>query len=50
LYTAIRDLLVQRDLPVNENEIIKYIDDRNRESRITSLTIRIMGTPEYQLC
>jgi uncharacterized protein (DUF1800 family) len=50
LYAAIRDLLLQRVIPMNENEIIKYIDESSRERRIESITIRLMGTPEYQLC
>src|SRR5450432_2906961 len=50
IYAAIRDLLLQRVLPMNENEMIKYIDESNREARIQSITIRLMGTPEYQLC
>ena len=50
LYAAIRELLLQRDMPMNENDMIKYIDESNREMRIQSITIRLMGTPEYQLC
>lgn len=50
LYAAIRELLLQRDMPMNENDMIKYIDESNREIRIQSITIRLMGTPEYQLC
>ena len=49
-YAAIRDLLLQKVLPMNENDIIKYIDESDREKRIQSITIRLMGTPEYQLC
>ncbi len=50
LYTAICDLLLQRSFPMNENDMIKYIDESDREKRIESITIRVMGTPEYQLC
>ena len=50
LYTAIRDLLLQRTFPMNENDMIKYIDESDRQRRIESITIRLMGTPEYQLC
>ncbi len=50
IYAAVRDLLLQRVMPMNENEMIKYIDESNREARIQSITIRLMGTPEYQLC
>jgi hypothetical protein len=50
LYTAIQDLLLQRTFPMNENDMTKYIDESDREKRIESITIRLMGTPEYQLC
>jgi uncharacterized protein (DUF1800 family) len=50
LYTAIRDLLLQKVFPMNETDIVKYIDESDRENRIQSITIRLMGTPEYQLC
>jgi uncharacterized protein (DUF1800 family) len=50
IYDAIRDTLLQRLTAINENEMIKYIDESNREKRIESITIRLMGTPEYQLC
>jgi len=50
LYSFIRDLLLQKISPVNENALIKYFDESSREARISSITIRLMGTPEYQLC
>lgn len=50
LYSNIRDLLLQKVLPVNETDIVKYIDESDRVKRIQSITIRLMGTPEYQLC
>jgi uncharacterized protein (DUF1800 family) len=50
IYAAIRDLLLQKVTPMNENEMIRYIDESNRKKRIQSITIRLMGTPEYQLC
>jgi uncharacterized protein (DUF1800 family) len=50
LYLAIRDLLLQRIIPMSEDELIKYLDESNRQTRIESITIRLMGTPEYQLC
>jgi uncharacterized protein (DUF1800 family) len=50
IYAAIRDLLLQKVTPMNENEILRYIDETDREKRIQSITIRLMGTPEYQLC
>jgi uncharacterized protein (DUF1800 family) len=50
LYGSIRDLLLQRVFPMNETELVKYIDETSRQTRIESITIRLMGTPEYQLC
>jgi uncharacterized protein (DUF1800 family) len=50
LYPVIRDFLLQRAMAINENDLIKYFDESNRETRIESITIRLMGTPEYQLC
>ncbi len=50
LYGSIRDLMLQRVFPMNETELVKYIDETNRQTRIESITIRLMGTPEYQLC
>ena len=50
LYQTIHDLLLQRSLPMKEDDLIKYLDESNRETRIESITIRLMGTPEYQLC
>jgi len=35
---------------MNENELVKYLDESNRQNRIESITIRLMSTPEYQLC
>lgn len=50
IYAAIRDLLLQRVTPMNENDMLRYIDETDREKRIQSISIRLMGTPEYQLC
>ena len=50
IFAAVRDRLFQKGLPMNENDMIRYIDGSSHESRIESLTIRLMGTPEYQLC
>jgi uncharacterized protein (DUF1800 family) len=50
IYAAIRDILLQRVMPMNESDMIKYIDESSRDARIQSITIRLMGTPEYQLC
>ncbi len=50
LYEAIRGILLQRIPPMTENDLIKYIDESTRGKRIESITIRLMGTPEYQLC
>lgn len=50
IYAAIRDLLLQRVTPINESVMLRYIDESDRKKRIQSITIRLMGTPEYQLC
>jgi uncharacterized protein (DUF1800 family) len=50
LYGSVRDLILQSVFPMNETELAKYIDETNRQTRIESITIRLMGTPEYQLC
>ncbi|HET7002907.1 MAG TPA: DUF1800 domain-containing protein [Puia sp.] len=50
IYAAIRDLLLQRVTPMNEHDLLPYIDETDREKRIQSISIRLMGTPEYQLC
>jgi uncharacterized protein (DUF1800 family) len=50
IYAAIQDLLLQNPLPMHENEMTGYLDESTRETRIRSITIRLMGTPEYQLC
>jgi uncharacterized protein (DUF1800 family) len=50
IYQAISDFLLQKSTALNENDIFRYIDEYNREKRIQSITIRLMGTPEYQLC
>lgn len=50
LYAAIAGLLLQRSVPMNERELMRYMDESNRIKKIESITIRLMGTPEYQLC
>lgn len=50
IYAAVRDLLLQRVSPMNESDMLKYIDESNRQMRIQSIMQRLMGTPEYQLC
>jgi uncharacterized protein (DUF1800 family) len=50
LYAAVRDLLLQKTMPMDEHTLVKYLDESSREARIRSFTIRLMGTPEYQLC
>jgi uncharacterized protein (DUF1800 family) len=50
IYSAITDFLLQKPITVNERDMIRYVDETNRDLSIQSLTIRIMGTPEYQLC
>jgi uncharacterized protein (DUF1800 family) len=50
IYEALCDFLLQKTLPLNETDMSRYADETSRELQIRSLTIRIMGTPEYQLC
>jgi uncharacterized protein (DUF1800 family) len=50
LYEAISGILLQRITPMTETEMIKYFDESRREKRIETISIRLMGTPEYQLC
>ncbi len=40
LYPAIRDFLLQKAGPMNEQTLIKYLDESNRDTRIKSITIR----------
>ncbi|HCL84861.1 MAG TPA: DUF1800 domain-containing protein [Chitinophagaceae bacterium] len=50
IYAAVSNLLLQKSPPLNEKDLIPYIDESTRERRIQSITIRLMSTPEYQLC
>jgi len=50
LFISIRNQLLQKPVTIDEQEMIKYIDESNRQERIRSITIRLMSTPEYQLC
>jgi uncharacterized protein (DUF1800 family) len=50
LFISIRNLLLQKPVTIEEQEMSKYIDESNRQDRIRSITIRLMSTPEYQLC
>jgi len=50
LFVSIRNQLLQKPVTIDEQEMINYIDESNRQERIRSITIRLMSTPEYQLC
>jgi uncharacterized protein (DUF1800 family) len=50
IYDAVRDMLLQKPTPMQETDLIRYVDESDLEKRIQSITIRLMGTPEYQLC
>jgi uncharacterized protein (DUF1800 family) len=50
IYAAVSELLLQKKMPLDEKDLIPYIDESSRERRIQSITIRLMSTPEYQLC
>ena len=50
LLSSISKLLLQTPASVSAAAIEKYIDASSRENFIRSATIRLMSTPEYQLC
>jgi uncharacterized protein (DUF1800 family) len=50
LLAALSDTLLQTKGGINDTLISQYADASNREAFIKSATLRIMGTPEYQLC
>lgn len=50
LATAIGDCLLQTGSRIPANVLDRFIDDSSRESYIRTAMVRLMGTPEYQLC
>jgi uncharacterized protein (DUF1800 family) len=50
LYSEISKVLLQTNPGVSEELLQKYTDKSSRESIVKSTTIRLMSTPEYQLC
>lgn len=50
LFATVRNLLLQKSFSMDELVLNKYTDDSSREARVRSITIRLMSTPEYQLC
>ena len=50
LFPALSATLLQTQQGVGERIVKKYADSANREEYIRSATIRLMCTPEYQLC
>jgi uncharacterized protein (DUF1800 family) len=50
LLSSISKLLLQTPASNSTGAIEKYIDASSRENFIRSATIRLMSTPEYQLC
>lgn len=50
LATAIGDCLLQTSSRIPANVLNRFIDDSSRESYIRTAMVRLMGTPEYQLC
>jgi len=50
LLTAISGVTLQAQADLNEGLLKKYADSRSREDFIKTATIRLMSTPEYQLC
>jgi uncharacterized protein (DUF1800 family) len=50
LYPFIRDFLLQTPLPMDEKRMSVFLDESGRLAKIKSITMRLMATPEYQLC
>ena len=50
LLPAISNLLLQTPTSTNAGTVEKYLDATSRENFIRSATLRLMSTPEYQLC
>jgi len=50
LLAAISDVTLQGKTGINEELLKKYADSGTREDFIRTATIRLMSTPEYQLC
>jgi uncharacterized protein (DUF1800 family) len=50
LQSGLSGLLLQTPSRISEPVLDKYIDSASRESFIKTVTIRLMSTPEYQLC
>jgi hypothetical protein len=50
LQSEISGLLLQTPSRISEPVLNKYIDPATRESFIKTATIRLMSTPEYQMC
>jgi uncharacterized protein (DUF1800 family) len=50
LFVSAGNLLLQLNASIERETLEKYLDSSSRESRLKTMTIRLMGTPEYQLC
>jgi uncharacterized protein (DUF1800 family) len=50
LSSEIAGFLLQRKTDILNTTLNQYIDNSNRDAFIKSSTIRLMSTPEYQLC
>jgi len=50
LIPEISKLLLQSPSGINEDILKKYVDSGSRESFIRTATVKLMSTPEYQLC
>ena len=50
LITEISKLLLQSPSGINEDVLKKYADASSRENFIRTATVKLMSTPEYQLC
>jgi hypothetical protein len=50
LFSAVRQLLLQKETTIPDAILAKYLDQSDRNSLLQSAAIRYMATPEYQLC
>lgn len=50
LSSEISDFLLQRKSDIRDSTLKQYVDSSSHDAYIKSSTIRLMSTPEYQLC
>lgn len=50
LLDKLKSAVLQKQSALPESLLLRYIDDSSREAYIKTAIVRIMSTPEYQLC